>query len=166
MGQAISYRKDAGGVLVADAEQPGAGEVEFKKFFSGKRRTVRQKVKLDAVIQGQHETFSVSVVDISRNGVLMRVDDIVDESCQTAPGNRLVAYSTLVLYHFERGLKIAIEGVVSSNADLVRLVCDVDDVIERVYLAVRLHTEITDEQCQMLGLSLGDDDGQDFETDD
>ena len=166
MDQAISYRKDAEGVAVADAEQPVAGEVELRKFFSGKRLTIRQKVKLDAVIQGQHETFSVSVVDISRNGVLLRVDDIVDESLSTAASNKLVAYSTLVLYHFERGMKIAIEGVVSSNADLVRLVCDVDDVIERVYLAVRLHTEITDEQCQMLCLSLDDDDGQDLETDD
>ena len=163
MSTAISYLKNADGVLVAGTAKPVAGEIELRQFFSGKRRTVRQKVKLSAVVQGKHETFSATVIDISRNGVLMRIDDIDGESCRPMSSNKLIAYSTLVLYHFELGMKIAIESVVSSTADIVRLACDVDDVVGRVYLAVRLHTELTDEQCEALGLTLGDDEGQDLD---
>jgi len=165
MSQAISYSKTADGVLVAGTEQPVAGEIELRQFFGGKRRTVRQKVKLNAAIQGKHETFSATVIDISRNGVLMRIDDMDDESSRRVSSNKLIAYSTLVLYHFELGMKIAIESIISSTADIVRLACDVDDVVGRIYLAVRLHTEVTDEQCEALGLTLADDEGQDLDLD-
>ena len=100
MSTAISYNKNAEGVLVAGTEQPVAGEIELRQFFGGKRRTVRQTVKLNAVIQGKHDTFSATVIDISRNGVLMHIDDIDGGSCRPVSSNKLIAYSTVVLYHF------------------------------------------------------------------
>ncbi|MEE8103976.1 MAG: hypothetical protein V3T86_00410 [Planctomycetota bacterium] len=151
---AISYSRDDGGNLVVSPEGDDArsAEIAFQEFFSGHRGSARQTVSLIAAVQGSHGIFKATVIDISRCGVLLHIDD---ESFEPPPSkNRLLAYSGLVRFHFERGLRLGIESTILTDADIVRIATSVDDPACAVYLAVQLQEDITDEQCKILGLDL------------
>jgi hypothetical protein len=107
---------------------------------------------LSAAVQGRHGTFIATVVDISRSGVLLHIDDESFAPVETE--SKLLAYSGRVLFHFEDGLRIALEGNVVADAEIVRLTSAVDDVLGRILLAAQFNDGLTDEQCATLGLNL------------
>lgn len=151
---AISYSRDDAGNLVEEEERrdtkPAA--VLFREFFSGHRAGARQTVSLIAAVQGSHGIFKATVIDISRNGVLLHIDD---ESFEPPPSkNRLLAYSGLVRFHFEKGVRLGIESTIVAEASIVRVATSVDDPAGAIYLAVELQEQITDDQCKILGLDL------------
>lgn len=159
MAESIVYKRGDDGQLVGRHEaalDPRAdGPMLFRKFFFGKRDTLRRAVTLSAAVQGRHGTFIATVVDISRSGVLLHIDDESFAPAET--GNKLVAYSGRVLFHFEDGLRVALEGNVVADAEIVRLTSAVDDVLGRILLAVQFTEPLTADQCATLGLRLEDD---------
>jgi len=157
MAESIVYKRGDGGQLVEQHEsdvdpRDFSNAMLLRKFFFGKRDTLRRIVSLSAAVQGRHGTFIATVVDISRSGVLLHIDD--ESFAPTETANKLVAYSGRVLFHFEDGLRIALEGNVVADAEIVRLTSAVDDVLGRILLAVQFRATLTDEQCATLGLSV------------
>ena len=155
MAESIVYTRTGDGQLVGKHETPVdprdlQNAMMFRRFFFGKRDTLRRAVSLSAAIQGRHGAFVATVVDISRSGVLLHIDDESFAPEDTA--NKLVAYSGRVLFHFEDGLRLALEGNVVIDADIVRLTSAVDDVLGRILLGVQFRQGLTDEQCATLGL--------------
>jgi len=172
---AISYSRDDAGNFVEEQERSDTRPAValFREFFGGHRAGARQTVSLIAAVQGSHGIFKATVIDISRTGVLLHIDD---ESFEPPPSkNRLLAYSGLVRFHFEKGVRLGIESSIVAEASIVRVATSVDDPAGAIYLAVELHEEITDDQCTILGLDLqleidgsptGDDEGQVPDSDD
>lgn len=157
MADSIVYKRGGDGQLVEEHESAvdprvSSSAMLLRKFFFGKRDTLRCVVNLSAAVQGRHGTFIATVVNISRSGVLLHIDDESFTPAETA--NKLVAYSGRVLFHFEDGLRIALEGNVVLDAEIVRLTSAVDDVLGRILLAVQFCEVLTDEQCATLGLTV------------
>ena len=160
MADTIVYTRKDDGQLVEEHEpavDPGVASnaMLLRKFFFGKRDTIRRAVTLSAAVQGRHGAFIATVVDISRSGVLLHIDD--ESFAPDDPSGKLVAYSGRVLFHFEEGLRIALEGNVVLDAEIVRLTSAVDDSLGRILLAAQFRQGLTDDQCATLGLVLEND---------
>ena len=156
MAESIVYTRRDDGQLVEHHEtvDPRAlsNATLLRNFFFGKRHTLRRDISLAAAIQGRHGTFRATVANISRSGVLLHIDDEAFVPERTS--NRLVAYSGRVLFYFEHGLRVALEGNIVLDADIVRLTAAVDDARGRILLAVQFRKPLTDDQCDTLGVVL------------
>ena len=129
------------------------GELELREFFSGKRHTAREKVSFFAVLEGQFATFAATVLDISSNGALVYIHDEKFASRSTCAD--LMKYGSRVMFQFEGCMQIALKGVVTVFADVVRLARDPHS--DRILVGVRFADDLTDEESGKLGLDLGPD---------
>jgi len=129
------------------------GELELREFFAGKRRTTRERVSFFAVLEGQFSTFAATVLDISSNGALLFIHDEKFASRSTC--GDLMKYGSRVMFQFEGCMQIALKGMVTVFADVVRLARDPHT--DRIVVGVRFADDLTDEECGQLGLDFTPD---------
>jgi hypothetical protein len=129
------------------------GELELREFFSGKRSTAREKVSFFAVLEGQYATFAATVLDLSSTGALIYIHDETFASRQTRAD--LMKYGSRVMFQFEGCLQIALKGLVTVYADVVRLARDPHS--DRIFIGMRFAEDLSDAQCAQLGLDLQPD---------
>ncbi|NJN14261.1 MAG: PilZ domain-containing protein [Planctomycetes bacterium] len=95
-------------------------EALLRSYFSGKRAAVRTSTLLDVILEGPHGFFSGMAVDLSRTGILLRINDA--DFAMPDEEQHLMRYTSRVWHHFERGLAVLFPGVdLRALADVVRV---------------------------------------------
>ena len=133
-----------------------ATERELQAHFAGRRGALRTAKCVDCRIVGPHGSFRARLVDLSRSGALLTV---VDATFATAEEReQLMLYMSRVWHQFETGLELQIESRgVRVVADVVRVEGRSDKSDGFNDMGIRFRTELTDDECDRLGIEHADD---------
>jgi len=132
-------------------------ERRLQAYFAGRRQSLRTCKFLDCRMKGnQDATFSGMAVDLSRTGALVRVlDRNFAEDHET---EQLMLYTARVWYHFDKGLEISfLDEAISAVADVVRVTGYCGRGSGLNLIGIHFRTELTDEECEQLGISPDED---------
>jgi hypothetical protein len=142
----------------ADGEHdPEVFERILRSYFAGKRDAVRTYRLMNIEIIGKRGLFDAVAVDISRSGILLRIQD--PSFAREQELDQIMPYTARVWYHFEGGFEIVFpdEGKVRVQADVVRVTGYVGRGERLIFVGCRFRRTLESDECERLGIEHGDD---------
>jgi hypothetical protein len=128
----------------------------IKSYFAGKRDAVRTYKLLDIEIVGKRGLFHAVAVDISRSGVLLRIQD--PSFANDKEMDQIMPYTARVWFHFEGGFEAVFAGGdVRLQADVVRVTGYVGRGERLIFVGCRFRRPLEKHECERLGIEFGED---------
>ena len=123
----------------------------LREQFPGRRDAIRTFKFLDLVLQCVGGTFKGLGINISRTGLLFRITD--ERFAEDGEQQHLMPYSARVWQNFRGGFHVFLEGgAISREADVVRVSGYCAKESSLVLVGCRFRTELSGEECDLLGL--------------
>ena len=141
----------------ADGEHdPEVFDKILRGYFAGKRDAVRTYRLLNIEIVGKRGMFDAVAVDISRSGILIRIQD--PSFAREHEMAQIMPYTARVWYHFEGGFEIVFpESSVRVQADVVRVTGYVGRGERLIFVGCRFRRMLEPDECERLGIEHGED---------
>lgn len=120
-----------------------------REHFAGRRRTPRRRFVQPVECSGSSGKYAARTLELSRGGALVELRD--PEFLGSAAVSSLLAFSQRVMEEYSGGMRIHFSvPALSLAARVVRTLRH--PTSESLLVACEFLTELTDEQCRMLGL--------------
>ncbi len=140
----------------APGMDPDAVEEILRKYFSGRRDSLRTCKFFDLEVMGRHGNFAGMTVDLSRSGALVRISDPTFASAEEMTA--LMPYTARVWYHLEGGFSIKLNEVkFQLPADVVRVTGYCGRGSSLILIGCRFRRNLTEDECKVLEISCSDD---------
>jgi hypothetical protein len=155
MGVLPQIWKEIRGAAVPGLE-PEVVDRILRENFCGKRSAVRTCKLLDVSVEGKKGTFKGMVVDISRTGVLLRIQD--PAFARADERKHLMPYTARVWQNFGEGLFVTSEDkALEACADVVRVTGYCGRGAELILIGCRFRHDLSEEDCEKLGIEYAED---------
>lgn len=133
-----------------------ATERELQAHFAGRRGALRTEKSHQCHVVGPHGKFRAVVVDLSRSGALIKIVD--NRFASGEDREQLMLYTARVWHHFPEGLELQVESRnICAVATIVRVKCKSGETGGPYELGIHFRTELTEEECDRLGIEWADD---------
>lgn len=145
-------KRAKGGSSEAEESTDGlSAELLLRDHFAGKRNGMRFRQILDIRVEGNGGTFLARTVDLSRTGILLKLEDRGFATPEQESDLKL--YSDLVLGHFGPRMLISFgSDALRRRASVVRVAWRNHRGKKTILVGCRFHRPLTAQTCVLLGV--------------